>query len=158
VGDGGNAVNGPFGFKVAFGGLLYNTTHSGQPDLSVVDCRLTDGVDQFAICGIDGGPGPLSESSLDIYLFNPGQVSSLTGTYSIGTPSDAGPYAILYRTQRDPDAGVLFTLQANQGTVQCVGLDAGAEGSFQATFDLDGSYSTISGTFDVPYCGPITGP
>jgi hypothetical protein len=151
-------VNGPFGFKVAFAGLLYNMTHAGQPDLSVVDCRLTDGVDQYAICGTDGGPGPASQSSVDIYLFNPGGASSLTGTYPITAPTDAGlPYAILYRTQRDPDAGVLFTLQANQGTVQCIDLDGGAAGNFQAAFDLDGSYTTISGTFDVPYCGPIIG-
>ncbi len=157
TGDGGNAVNGPFGFKVAFAGLLYDTTHAGAPDLSVVDCRLTDGVDQFALCGIDGGPGAPSENAVDIYLFNPGSVTSLGGTYAIGPPSDGGPYATLYRSQRDLDAGLLFTLIANQGTVQCVDLDGGVAGTFQATFDLDGGYSSISGTFDVPYCGPIAG-
>jgi hypothetical protein len=153
----GNTVNGPYGFKVAFAGLLYDMNHSGQPDLTVVDCRLTDGVDQFSNCGIDGGPGPASENAVDLYLFNMPPVSSLTGTYTIGPPTDAGPYATLYRTQRDLDAGLLYTLQANQGMLQCLGWDAGATGTFQATFDLDGSYSSISGTFDVPYCGPIVG-
>jgi len=161
VGDGGplvNAVKGPLGFTVVFAGLLYNTFDGGA-DLTDVDFRLTDGIDSTRLpaCNLDAGSGTPAENSVDIYLFNAPPISTLHGTYPVGYLPD-GAYAQLYRSQRDPDAGLLFTLQASNGTVQCLaGGEAGAAGTFQASFLLDAGYSTISGSFNVPFCGSLSG-
>jgi hypothetical protein len=160
-----NAVNGPLGFQVVFAGLLYDDIPDAGPDLTNVDVRLTDGVESFALCPFDGAgdagladggtPGP-SQNAVDIYLINAAPVSTLGGNYSL-VASDGGPYAVIYRSQRDLDSGLFFTLTASDGTVQCEGAAGGVAGSFQATFSLDGGGVTLIGTFNVPYCGAISG-
>jgi hypothetical protein len=150
-----NAVNGPLGFDVVFAGLLYNAIPDAGPDLSNVDVRLTDGPEAFALCPFpdDGG---VSWNAVDIYLINGTPESSLGGTYSL-VPTDAGPYAVIYRSRRDLDSGLLVTYTAREGSVQCVGSAAGVAGTFSASFHEDAGNFAMSGSFNVPYCGSLTG-
>jgi hypothetical protein len=158
-------LSGDLAFGVSFSGEFYGSLPDGGPDLSNLDCRISDGTDLGQLCspaqplGSDGGPPGGSVTSrqiLDVYVTSISGTALSEGTAEVSLPfaADGGVFATIELTLCS-DGGWDFE-RALSGQVTYQVSSAGMSGQFQALFPgyADGG-GTLDGTFGAAYCGSL---
>jgi len=154
-------LSGDLAFDPSFSGEFYGSLPDGGPDLSNLDCRISDGTDLGQLCspprplGSDGGP-TIARQILDIYVTSLSGAALNEGTAEVSLPfaADGGVFATIELTLCS-DGGWDFE-RALSGQVTYQVSMQGMSGEFQALFPgyADGGGS-LEGTFGAAYCGSL---
>lgn len=154
-------LEGSLAFEPAFLGEFYGLLPDGGPDLSNLDCRISDGLALAQDCDTPRGPSNITligRHILDLYVTSAAQLDLGNATVSAYAPSaDGGAFATIDLTLLSVDGG-RAVITASSGTVTYEANAQGMSGQFTAYFLLgDGDGGTLSGTFGAPYCALLGG-
>jgi hypothetical protein len=157
-------LSGPLAFDPSFAGEFYGSFPDGGPDLSNLDCRISDGTDLGQLCkpprplDSDGGTAP-SQEILDIYVTSVWGESLSEGVAEVAQAyaEDGGVFATIDLTYLFSDGGWDFE-RAVSGQVTYQASALGMSGHFQAVFPgYEDGGGTLEGRFLAGYCGSLNG-
>lgn len=155
-------LRGEHGFDAGFVGELYGLLPDGGPDLSNLDCRISDGTDQAAAC--DERPtarGTPSHTIVDLFVSNASGNPLSQGTAYVepASAADGGDFATIEVTLIAGDGGSIV-LQASSGFIVYQVSATETFGEFSAFLpipDGGGAQSELDGRFGATYCGTLGG-
>jgi hypothetical protein len=155
----GATLTGPLAFPASFVGEFYGQLPDGGPDLSNLDCLISDGDDMGALCAppkdLDGG-ATSSHRILNVFVTSVDATPLGKGTAEVMQyydTDDAGVFATIELTYLGADGG-LRTELALSGQVAYTVDSNGMSGQFEALFpDVADAGGTLGGTFGASYCG-----
>jgi hypothetical protein len=156
-------LRGPLAFDPSFTGEFYGSLPDGGPDLSNLDCRISDGTDLGQLCSpepldSDGGV-TTSHEILDIYVTSVSGESLSEGVAEVDLAyaEDGGVFATIDLTYLFSDGGWDFE-RALSGQVTYRATALGMSGHFQAFFPgYEDGGGILNGRFGAEHCGSLSG-